>query len=127
MKNIKFLVGLLTVVAIMTSCAATQGTSDAYLNDPRTQQVGNRLYVEDPYRGTIVLERDPYSGRYYDVTYGSTFGTGLYGGYPYRTYPTRVYRGGGFYRGGTIQQQQGPSRQEVQQNREATRKKVLGN
>lgn len=131
MKSIKFLLGLLTIVLVMASCAATQGaTYDDYANAPGSQQVGNRLYVQDPYYGTVVLERDPVTGRYYDVTYGSRFGTGYYGGYganPYGNYRNnRVYRrSGGNYNGGTIQQ--GPSREQLNQHREETRRKVLGN
>ena len=127
MKNIKFLLGLLTIVVIMASCASMQGaTSDDYANDPRTQQIGNRLYLQDPYYGTVVLERDPYTGRYYDVTYGSRYGLGYYGGAPYGGY-YRGYRGGRVYRGGTVQQKPGPTQGEIRQNRDATRKKVLGN
>jgi len=131
MKNIKFLLGLLTIVMIMASCAATQGaTNDDYLNDPRTQQVGNRVYLQDPYYGTVVLERDPVTGRYYDVTYGSRFGTGYYGGYPYGgyrgTYNRGAYNRGGYYRGGGSVQQT-PSHQDVQQHRDEARKKILGN
>lgn len=129
MKNIKFLLGLLTIVVIMASCASMQGaTSDDYPNDSRSQQIGNRLFVQDPYYGTVVLERDPYTGRYYDVTYGSRYGSG-YGAYPYGGY----YRGnrGGYYRGrGTVQQKpipSQPSQGEIRQNREQTRKKILGN
>jgi hypothetical protein len=131
MKNIKFLLGLLTVVVIMASCATIGGaTDDEYLENSTTQRVGNRVYVQDPYYGTVVLERDPYTGRYYDVTYGSRYGTGYYGGSPYGGYNrgnSRVYSrgGGGAYRGGTIQQ--GPSREAIRQNRDEARKKVLGN
>jgi hypothetical protein len=127
MKNIKFLLGLLTIVLVMASCAATQGAmGDDYATDGRTQQVGNRLYVEDPYYGTVVLERDPVTGRYYDVTYGSRFGTGYYGAYPYGGGFRNYRRGGGYYGGGTVIQQS-PSRGEIQQHRDETRKKILGN
>ena len=130
MKNIKFLLGLLTAVVIMTSCATVGGaTDDEYMDNSTTQRVGNRVYVQDPYYGTVVLERDPYTGRYYDVTYGSRYGTGYYGSSPYGGYNrgnNRVYsRGGGAYRGGTVQQS--PSREEIRQNRDEARKKVLGN
>lgn len=128
MKSIQFLLGLLTIVLVTVGCAATQGaTYDDYANAPGSQQMGNRLYVQDPYYGTVVLERDPVSGRYYDVTYGSRFGTGYYGAYPYGNYRSnRVYRrSGGSYNGGTIQQ--GPSREQLNQQREETRRKVLGN
>lgn len=131
MKNIKFLLGLLAVVMIMASCATTQGAmeDDGSLNDPRTQQIGNRLYLQDPYYGTVVLERDPYTGRYFDVTYGSRFGTGLYGADPYGPYRGNINRGyyGGGRRGVVVQQQQPAApRQESQPSREEVRKRILG-
>ena len=137
MKNIKFLLGLFTVVIIMASCATTQSAMYDDMDNPRTRQVGNRVYMQDPYYGTVVLERDPYTGRYYDVTYGSRFGTGFYGN-PYGGF----YRGGGAYRtapvirggnnrnyggNGNVVKPQAPSRQEIRQDREATRRRVLGN
>lgn len=129
MKNIKFLLGLLAVVMIMAGCATTQGVSDdEYLNNQRTQQIGNRVYLQDPYYGTVVLERDPFTGRYYDVTNGSRFGTGFSNGYPYgggfyRSYPKR-----GYFRNGTVRQQpQSPSRQDIQKDNGQARKKILGN
>lgn len=134
MKNIKFLLGLLTIVLIMASCAATQrGLYDDYANDPRTQQVGNRLYLQDPYYGTVILERDPATGRYYDVTYGSRYGTGFYGAYPRGAYPYGsypAYRRGGNYNGGTYnggKVEQRPSREELDQHKNEARKKILGN
>lgn len=129
MKNIKFLLGLLSVVVVMASCATTQGaTYDDYANDPRAQQIGNRVYLQDPYYGNVVLERDPFTGRYYDVTYGPRYGTGFYN-YPRGNY--RVYRGykngGSVGRGSNVQiQPQAPSRQEVQQHRGQARTKILG-
>ena len=127
MKNIKFLLGLLAVVMIMAGCATTQGAMEdnGDVNDPRTQQIGNRLYLQDPYYGTVVLERDPYTGRYFDVTYGSRFGTGLYGAGPYGAYRGGVNRG--YYgRRGVVVQQPAAPRQEVRPNREETRRKILG-
>lgn len=125
MKNIKFLVGILTVLVLMASCTPMQNLTSDEMNDPRTTQVGNRLYVQDPFYGNVVLERDPFTGRYYDVTYGSRFGTGAYGGYPYRG-GYRGYNRGGYYRNVPVQRQ-APVRQEAPQERQETRKKVLGN
>ena len=128
MKNIKLLLGLLSVVIVMASCA-TMGTGGyGSEDDYRSQRMGNRVYVEDPYHGTVVLERDPYTGRYYDVTYGSRYR----GGY-YSASPGRYYRGnrGGYYntRPPVIQQpqQQRPSREELNRSKQDTRRKVLGN
>lgn len=130
MKNIKFLLGLFSIITVMVSCATTQDAmEDDMMDDRRTQQMGNRLYVQDPFYGTVVLERDPYTGRYYDVTYGSRLGTGFYG-YPNSGFRGRYNqgfygRGGGGFRGNVIQQS--PSRDDIQKNKEATRKGVLGN
>src|SRR6478672_7482548 len=94
MKSVKFLLAIFTAAVLMASCATTQSASgEDYDEIDRSRVIGNRVYVDDPYYGTVVLERDPFSGRYYDVTYG-------YGGYRspyntinrgYRTYP-RYYR-----------------------------------
>jgi hypothetical protein len=126
MKNIKLLLGLLSVVIVMASCAtmgaAGNGSDDAY----RSNRMGNRVYVDDPYHGTVVLERDPYTGRYYDVTYGSRYRGGYYG-----ASPGRYYRGnrGSYGRVPVIQQpqQQRPSREELNRSKQETRNKVLGN
>lgn len=129
MKNIKFLLGLLAVVMIMASCATTQSAmeDDGSMDDPRTQQIGNRLYLQDPINGTVVLERDPYTGRYYDVTYGSRFGTGFYGGGPYGAYRGNINRGYyGGRRGVVVQQQPVTPRQDDRPSREEVRKRVLG-
>jgi hypothetical protein len=135
MKSVKLLLAMFAVTVIMASCVTTQGASgDDYADLDNARRVGNRVYVDDPYYGTVVLERDPYSGRYYDVTNGIG-----YRGYrsAYGWDPYRGYRSGGYYRnnrvyrnnnnfGGTIQKQS-PSQQEVQKSREDARKKILGN
>ena len=126
MKNVKFLLAIFTAAVLMASCATTQSASGEDYDDlDRTRRVGNRVYVEDPYYGTVVLERDPFTGRYYDVTYGnrgynSPYNSGLYRGY--RTTP-RYYRNNSG--GGTLQQR--PAQKEAPINREEARKKILGN
>lgn len=131
MKNIKFLLGLFAAVIVMASCATTQGTMGDDYDNPRSQQIGNRIYMQDPYYGTVVLERDPFTGRYYDVTYGSRYDYGYgrrYGGY--NRGGGRVYGGGvnrNYGGNGNVVRPQSPSREDIRQDREATRKKVLGN
>src|SRR5829696_1261062 len=80
MKRFNLLSAVIAVVLMVTavSCTTMRGTEDDYYYD-RTQydrvQPSNRIYVDDPYRGTIVLERDPYTGRYYEVgSYGGNYG-----------------------------------------------------
>jgi hypothetical protein len=127
MKNIKFLLGLLAVVVIASSCVTTQGaTDDDYMNGQRTEQIGNRVYLQDPYYGTVVLERDPFTGRYYDVTYGPRYGAGYYR-YPYGNRVYRTAPRGGTVGGGKTIQQQRPTQQQIQQNRSEARRKLLGN
>jgi hypothetical protein len=130
MKSIKFLLAMIAVTVVMASCMTTQDAyGDDYADRDNSRRVGNRVYVDDPYYGTVVLERDPYTGRYYDVTTG-------YRGYRYGWNPYRGYRGGYYgnrvYRnnntlGGSIQKQPAPSQQEVQKSREDARRKILGN
>ena len=128
MKNIKILLGLLGVVIVMASCATMGAAGDGSNDTYRSQRMGNRVYVEDPFYGTAVLERDPYTGRYYDVTYGSRYGAGGY----YGTYPGRYYRGnrGTYGRAPVViqkPQQQRPSRGQLNRSKQETRKRVLGN
>lgn len=130
MKNIKFLLGLFAVVIVMASCVTTRGGYYDDMDNPRSQQIGNRIYMQDPFYGTVILERDPYTGRYFDVTYGSRFGN-VYG-YPYGG----AFRRGGVYQGGNnrnfngngeVVKPQRPSREEIREDRAETRRKVLGN
>jgi hypothetical protein len=126
MKSVKFLLAIFTAAVVMASCATTQGASGEDYDDlDGNRRIGNRVYVEDPYYGTVVLERDPFTGRYYDVTHGyrgysTPYNRGYYRGY--RTAP-RVYRNNS--RGGTIQQR--PAQKQPPVNREEARKKILGN
>jgi hypothetical protein len=84
MKRFNFLLAAIALVLTVAAvgCTTMAGTQDDYYDG---QQVyGNRVYVDDPYRGTIVLERDPWTGRYYQV-----------GGYsPYYSYGNRYYSRG---------------------------------
>ena len=140
MKNFNYLsiilIALFSFVAV--SCTTTQGFSDE--NEPykNARQVGNRLYVDDPYYGTIILERDPFTGRYYDVTYGSrSFNSPYYNNlrdYRYdrynsnRSYNSRYYDRN-YNQRGSIQTPQ-PSEEQKrqwQEQREEARKRVLGN
>ena len=135
MKSVNFLIAMLTAVVVMASCATTQGAyGDDYERADNARKVGDRVYVDDPYYGTVILEKDPFTGRYYDVTngygyrgyrspYNSTY-RGYRGGY-YGNYGTnRVYRNNSNV-GSTIQKP-APS-QPTQKTREEARKKILGN
>src|SRR4051812_40291834 len=83
MKRFNFIQAVIAVVLMITvaSCTTMTGTQDEYYERGQA----NRVYVEDPYRGTVVLERDPNTGRYYEVnSYG---------------YDNRVYRSNNGYYG----------------------------
>lgn len=117
---------LFAAVVAFTAVGCTTSQMAADNNYPEDRQIGNRIYINDPYAGTIVLERDPYTGRYYDVTYGA--GSGYYGYSPYNSRYSNSY----YYRNRyprtrvTPQQPTQEEQQQYQQNREEARKKILG-
>jgi hypothetical protein len=128
MKSLNFLsmVIALVLVATAVSCTTLQGGYDDeyYSTERRTP---NRIYVDDPYYGTIVLEKDPYSGRYYQVSpYGYSYG---YNNRTYRGYNNRYrdyyYRNNRSNNSGSTQQQTEQQRKDSEKREEA-RKKVLG-
>ena len=139
MKRFNFLsvviAGILMVAAV--GCTTMTETQDDYYSEgPRTS--ANRIYVDDPYRGTVVLERDPWTGRYYEVSSYGRFNNRAYRGnvYSNRNYGNRSYgRGysnGNYGRGGrgttvTPQQPTEQQKQQNEQNKSDARKKVLGN
>jgi len=133
MKKFNFLSAVIAVVLMVTavSCTTMQGAADdEYYSAGR--QVGNRIYVDDPYYGTVVLERDPYSGRYYQVSpYGYSTPYRNYNRY-YRNY-NNYYRDRGYYsrdnrnnNSGNNQQQTEEQKKNWEKQRDDARKKVLG-
>ena len=129
MKRFNFLSVVTAVLLLVTavSCTTMTGTQDDYYDDDQARVYGNRIYVEDPYRGTIVLERDPWSGRYYEV---SPYGT-YYGNRNFSRYNTYSRNNGYYNRGNNNYQRQPqePTEEQKKQNEERrneARKKVLG-
>ncbi|HEU4471427.1 MAG TPA: hypothetical protein VFR58_10100 [Flavisolibacter sp.] len=136
---------LLSVVAVLVlavtafSCTTVRETGEYY--EPGV--ASNRVYVDDPYRGTVILERDPYTGRYYEAntfgrTYGYPYGRGVYRNNGFYGRPDRYYGNGGYYRGNrggnygnrpapSTPQQQPQNGEQREKVREEARKKVLGN
>ena len=127
MKRFHFLqtalIAVLMVVA--ASCTSIREASEGdYENAPARRQV-----FADPYygnRNVIVLERDPFTGQYYQVSPFGSFSDSYYGfgyGYPYNS---RYYnRGGGYYRSAPSRApQQSPQQREA--NRNAARETILG-
>lgn len=143
MKRLSFLqVGLLAALAVsVASCGVPMGASGDYYEDEPGR--GN-VYYGSP--NTIIVERDPFTGRYYQVSpglYGNVYGAPVY---PYggRRYNNRSYnnnrnnnnnrnynsgRSNGQYR--TYPQAQQPrqtpeQRQQAEKSREATKESILG-
>lgn len=129
MKSVKFLLAIFTVGVVLAGCVTTQDSSRENFDEyERTRRIGNRVYVEDPYYGTVVLEKDRYTGRYYDVTSGYRRYSSPYSRYDsYRNYGNynRYYRN--YNNSGSVQQPQKPSSEQIQQNKQEARKKILGN
>ena len=138
MKRFNLLSAVIAVVLMVTavSCTTMRGTEDDYYYD-RTQydrvQPSNRIYVDDPYRGTIVLERDPYTGRYYEVgSYGGNYGyrNDRYSNvYRNNTRYNKTYNGnrnGTYNRNNNTSSQSQTEDQNRNQKREEARNKVLG-
>ncbi|MDQ6608713.1 MAG: hypothetical protein M3Y85_02710 [Bacteroidota bacterium] len=141
MKSAKSLLIVVAIALLMAGCTATRNTSSEYFDeDVRTQQIGNRLYVQDPYYGTVILEKNPYTGRYYDVTNGyRTLSTPYYDELNTRDYRnTQRYYGNrsnsNYYNRSTSDygnqtngNGQRPSQEPSPKTRDEARKKVLGN
>lgn len=135
MKRSNFLLVAIALVLTITavSCTTMAGTQDDYYNGRDARVYGNRVYVEDPYRGTIVLERDPRTGRYYEVNspyyngyYGNSYGR-RYG----RVYNSPNHRGnkGSYNRNNNNSHNQNTQRPtpDDRKTRDEARKKILGN
>jgi hypothetical protein len=137
MKPFNFLSVAIAVVLMVTavSCTTMAGTQDDYYNGRSTRAYGDRVYVEDPYRGTVVLERDPRTGRYYEVSpyYNGYYGSRYYGTRAYDPYYGSPYygrRSGGYSRNNNSpnknQNNQRPAEND-RKTRDEARKKILGN
>ena len=129
MKRFNFLsmaIVAIIMVAAVGCTTLTESQDDRYA---RTRGA-ERIYVDDPYRGTIILERDPFSGRYYEVDSYSIYNNRYHRGYDRydnRYYGRNVYR----QRSNTIQRPAAPAPtqeqiRQNQQNKEDARRKVLG-
>jgi hypothetical protein len=134
MKRFNFLSAVIALVLIVTavSCTTMRGANDGYYD---RAQASDRVYIDDPYRGTVVLERDPYTGRYYEInsygSYSSPYGyRNRYDTRYNRNYTNRnrVYRNNNNNNNSNANQQQTEQqKKEWNQKREEARKKVLGN
>ncbi|MGZ3838517.1 MAG: hypothetical protein ACXVMS_14155 [Flavisolibacter sp.] len=135
MKRFHFLSAVVVLVLMVTalSCTSMQGSQDGYYD----RAASNRVYIDDPYRGTVVLERDPYTGRYYEVNsygaYSSPYGYRNRVGNPYYSRRSidnnhyRVYRNSNNNNHSESQEQTEQQKKEWNQKREEARKKILGN
>lgn len=124
------------VVAVScTPIRETSGGGDEYYSTAPRPAAPSRIYVDDPYAGTVVLERDPYTGRYYQVS-PNAYRSSPYGRYnngydPY--YNDRYYRNDGYYRNNRTyrnntnsqaNQQQQEARQQQEKRRQEARESV---
>jgi hypothetical protein len=140
MKRFNFL--LMAIAAVLTitavGCTTMAGTQDDYYSGQETRVYGNRVYVDDPYRGTVVLEKDPRTGRYYEVnpSYNGYYENRVYRSRSYDSYygsPSYERRtNGGYYRNnnsGNTQNSQNNQRpkDDDRKTKDEARKKVLGN
>ena len=144
MKRFPFLpaalIAILAVVAV--GCTVPYETAGGYYED-RVERGG--YYGGSPYgSNVIVVERDPYTGRYYQVSPYGSYGYPARGG---RYYDSRYYnnnhnvnrgtrynnnvRNGGSYRNNDVQRQQQAQQREQQRQAdvrqmESNRESILG-
>ena len=91
MKQFRFvhILTMLSLVVVLASCGFTQpGYGDDYSDRP----VRNRQVYMDPYYGNTRIVRDPYTGRYYEVTPVSPYGYDTYSS-AYGSYGNSRYNG----------------------------------
>lgn len=72
MKNFSLLsvviAGLLMVTVLScTPMYESTRDDDGYYTETR-RRAPSRILVDDPYAGTVILQRDPWTGRYYQVS-----------------------------------------------------------
>ena len=132
MKRFNFLsvviAGILMVAAV--GCTTLTESQDDYYNEG-SRASSNRVYVDDPYRGVVVLERDPWTGRYYEVSPYGAYSNRNYRNYGYGS---RYYgRGNSGYNNGRVynrnsqpQQRTPEQRRQNEENKKSARGKVLG-
>jgi hypothetical protein len=140
MKRFPFLpvviAGLLMVAAVGCTTMRELPEDDEYAYQDRTAP--GRILVNDPYYGTIVLERDPFTGRYYQVDrynsygYSSRYNTyDRYNSYDrnYRDrYGNNTYYGNNRYRQAPAQapQQTEEQKKEYERQKQEARRRILG-
>lgn len=98
MKRFNFvhILSMLVLVVILASCGITQ---PGYGEDYSDRPVRSRQVYSDPYYGNATtIVRDPYTGRYYEVTPVSPYGYDVYAS-PYGSYGNSRYYGRGSSRG----------------------------
>jgi hypothetical protein len=134
MKRFNFLLAAIALVLTVTtvSCTTMAGTQDDYYDGQSVY--GNRVYIDDPYRGTIVLERDPWTGRYYEVGgYNPYYNSNRVYSRGYRTYgksyPTYRRNSGGYYNNNSTSnnnQYSNRSSEDYKKDKDDARDKILG-
>ena len=109
---------MVTLMVLAASCSMPMGATGGYYEEDAP--VRGNVYYSQPYgSNVIVVERDPYTGRYYEVSpYGRSYGNVYGNSYPYRN-NRRVYNNGGAYNRNydrnNVQQRQQQQQQRVEQ------------
>lgn len=123
--------GALMLAAV--GCTTLQRTQDdGYYEPDAVQSAPSRIYMDDPYHygRTIVMQRDPFSGRYYEVNpYGYNNVFSNYDSRYYDPYNNRRYNTDYPSRRQVYQQPQGPTegeRREAEQKRQEAKDAILG-
>ena len=118
MKRFSFLqvALMIALMVVAASCTVTRGYDDEYYeNDRRRNAYGNQV---------IVVERDPYTGRYYEVDrYGNYLGATQYGAYD-RYYSNRYYDNRYYGNGYRNNVPSSNNSQQTEKAREESQKKV---
>lgn len=126
MKRFPFLqVALMaSLMVVAASCGMPMGATGEYYEDA---PVRRNVYSGRPYYGNnnvVIVERDPYTGRYYEVSpYGGVYNA-PYGRYPgtYRTnggrYNNRSYDSYPRRNSGTYERNESPRRENTTQRRD---------
>lgn len=130
MKNFSLLSAVIAVMLTVTaiSCTTAQGGYDDEYYSTYDRRTPNRIYVDDPYYGTTVLERDPYSGRYYQVSpYGYSYRNNIrYNNVYSRNRNNYYYRNNQNSNPRNNQGQIEQQKKDSEKQRNEARKKVLG-
>ena len=122
------MVALALLSVVLVSCGMQHAIADEGFEEDR--MTNRPYYYNSPWAGpnTIVVERDPFTGRYYQVAPGGFYSPWGYDPWLYAP-RTVIPRGGGWYNGPRLQRgstQTPQHRAEGQRQNNAARDQILG-